>query len=87
IPGKTKISYAGRVYNDKELVNLVDASLDFWLTAGRYADKFESRFAKFLGLKYCLLVNSGSSANLLAVTALTSSKLGKRQLKPGDEVI
>ena len=87
IPGKTRVNYAGRVYDEKELVNLVDASLDFWLTAGRYADKFESRFAKFLGLKYCLLVNSGSSANLLAVTALTSSKLGKRQLKPGDEVI
>ena len=87
IPGKTKINYAGRVYDEKEMINLVDASLDFWLTAGKYAAKFEKEFAKFLGLKYCLLTNSGSSANLLAISALTSAKLGKRRLKPGDEVV
>ena len=87
IPGKTKVNYAGRIYNEKEMINLIDASLDFWLTAGRYARKFEEQFAKFLGVKYCLLANSGSSANLLAISALTSPKLGKRRLKPGDEVI
>ena len=87
VPGKTMIKYAGRVYDEKEMINLADASLDFWLTAGRYARKFEEEFAKFLGAKYCLLTNSGSSANLLAVSALTSPKLGKQRLKPGDEVI
>jgi len=87
IPGKSRINYAGRVYDEKEMINLVDASLDFWLTAGRYARQFEQSFAKFLGAKYCLLTNSGSSANLLAISALTSPKLGKRRLKPGDEVI
>ena len=87
IPGQTKINYAGRVYNEKEMINLVDASLDFWLTAGRYAKQFEQEFAKFLGAKYCLLTNSGSSANLLAISALTSPKLGERRLKPGDEVV
>jgi len=87
IPGKTRINYAGRVYDEKEMINLVDASLDFWLTAGRYARKFEEEFAKFLGVEYCLLANSGSSANLLAISALTSHKLGQRRLKPGDEVI
>jgi len=87
IPGKTRINYAGRVYNEKEIVNLVDASLDFWLTAGRYAEKFERNLAGFLGIKHCLLTNSGSSANFLAVSALTSSLLKERRLKPGDEVI
>ena len=87
IIGKTRIDYAGRIYDEKEMINLVDASLDFWLTAGRYAKQFEEEFAKFLGLKYCLLTNSGSSANLLAISALTSPKLGKRRLKSGDEVI
>lgn len=87
IPGKTRIDYAGRIYDEKEIINLVDASLDFWLTAGRYARKFEEEFAKFLGVEYCLLTNSGSSANLLAISALTSSKLGERRLKLGDEVI
>ena len=87
IPGKTMIKYAGRVYDEKEMINLTDASLDFWLTAGRYAKKFEGEFAKFLDAKYCLLTNSGSSANLLAISALTSPKLGKQRLKPGDEVI
>lgn len=87
IPGNTVIRYAGRVYDEEELVNLVDASLDFWLTAGRYAEKFERDLAKFLGIKHCLLTNSGSSANLLAVSALTSPLLKDRQIKPGDEVI
>ena len=87
IPGKTPVHYAGRVYDEKELINLVDSSLDFWLTAGRYAEKFERGLARFLGIKHCLLVNSGSSANLLAVSALTSPLLKRRQLKPGDEVI
>lgn len=87
ISGKTKIPYAGRVYDEKELITLVDASLDFWLTAGRYAQEFEKKLAEFLGAKYCLLTNSGSSANLLAVSSLTSPLLKERQLKPGDEVI
>jgi CDP-6-deoxy-D-xylo-4-hexulose-3-dehydrase len=87
IPGKSNISYAGRVYDEKELISLVDASLDFWLTTGRYADQFEKELAAFLSVKYCLLTNSGSSANLLAVSALTSPKLGEKRLKPSDEVI
>ncbi len=87
IPGKSYINYAGRVYDEEELMNLVDASLDFWLTAGRYAKKFEEMLSEFLGLKYCVLTNSGSSANLLAVSALTSPLLKKKRLKPGDEVI
>lgn len=87
IPGETRINYAGRVYDEKEMISLVDASLDFWLTTGRYAKQFEEELAKFLGVKYCLLTNSGSSANLLAVSALTSSKLGEKRLMPGDEVI
>ncbi|MBM3251249.1 MAG: lipopolysaccharide biosynthesis protein RfbH [Candidatus Omnitrophica bacterium] len=87
IPGKTLINYAGRVYDYKEMINLVDSSLDFWLTAGRYTKQFEKKLAEFLGMKYCLLVNSGSSANLLAITALTSPLLGKRGLKNGEEVI
>jgi CDP-4-dehydro-6-deoxyglucose reductase, E1 len=87
IPGKTYINYSGRTYDKKEIINLVDSSLDFWLTAGRFAEDFEKKLAKLLGLKYCMLVNSGSSANLLALTALTSPKLGSKRLKPGDEVI
>ena len=87
IPGKDKINYAGRVYDEKEMINLVDASLDFWLTAGRFARQFEEELAKFLGIKYCLLTNSGSSANLLAISALTSPLLKEKQLVPGDEVI
>src|SRR5512136_458296 len=86
-PGSSRINYAGRVYDEKELISLVDASLDFWLTTGRYADQFEKDLAAFLGVKYCLLTNSGSSANLLALSALTSPKLGKKRLEPGDEVI
>ena len=87
IPGKTPVRYAGRVFNEKEMINLVDASLDFWLTAGRYAEEFESGFAEFLGVSDAILVNSGSSANLVAMSTLTSPKLGGRQLVPGDEVI
>lgn len=87
VPRQTRIPYAGRVYDEKELVYLVDVSLDFWLTAGRYAERFEKCLADFLGVKYCLLTNSGSSANLLAVSALTSPLLKERRLKPGDEVI
>ena len=87
IPGTSHIPYAGRVYDEKEMIALVDASLDFWLTTGRYAEQFEKGLAEFLGMKYCLLTNSGSSANLLAVSALTSPKLGEKQLTPGDEVI
>lgn len=87
VEGESVISFAGRVYDEDELVSLVDASLDFWLTSGRYAEEFERDFAKYMNVKYCLLTNSGSSANLLALTAFTSPKLGEKRLKPGDEVI
>lgn len=87
MPGKSKIPYSGRVYDENEMISLVDSALDFWLTAGRFAKQFEGEFADFLGVKHCLLTNSGSSANLLAISALTSPKLGDKQLKPGDEVI
>ncbi len=87
IPGKSLINYGGRVYDEREIINLVDSSLDFWLTAGRYAREFEQKLGKFLGIKYCMLTNSGSSANLLAISALTSPLLKERSLKPGDEVI
>ncbi len=87
IPGKSIIPYSGRIYDEKELMCLVDSALEFWLTAGRFARQFEKEFAEFLGVKHCLLTNSGSSANLLAISALTSPTLGDRQLKPGDEVI
>ena len=82
-----RIPYASRVYDENEFVNLIDSSLEFWLTAGRYANKFEKEFAEYLGVKYCSLVNSGSSANLLAFMALTSPLLEDRQIKRGDEVI
>ncbi len=82
-----RIPYASRVYDDKEMVNLVDSALEFWLTAGRFTDKFESEFGKYLGVKYVSLVNSGSSANLLAFSTLTSPLLKERQIKRGDEVI
>ena len=82
-----RIPYAGRVFDEAEMECLVDASLDFWLTAGRYADRFEQELAGFLGVKHCSLVNSGSSANLLAFMALTSPELGERQIRRGDEVI
>lgn len=87
LPGKTYIPVSGKVFDAAELLHLVDASLDFWLTAGSYAQKFEQRFADWMGVKHCLLVNSGSSANLLALSTLTSPKLGERRLQPGDEVI
>ncbi len=87
IPGETRVNYAGRVYDEREIISLVDASLDFWLTAGRYAKQLEEELAKFIGVKYCLLTNSGSSANLLAISALTSPKLGEKRLHPGEEVI
>ncbi|GAI96571.1 unnamed protein product [marine sediment metagenome] len=72
IPGKTNINYAGRVYDEKEMISLVDASLDFWLTSGRFAQQFEKEFAKFLGLKYCLLTNSGSSAKSFTTSIIVS---------------
>jgi CDP-4-dehydro-6-deoxyglucose reductase, E1 len=87
VPGKTKVNYAGRIFDDNELVNLVDSSLDFWLTEGRYSESFSEKIAEFLGVENVLLTNSGSSANLLAFSALTSEKLGDKRLKPGDEVI
>ncbi|MBE6531683.1 MAG: lipopolysaccharide biosynthesis protein RfbH [Ruminococcaceae bacterium] len=82
-----RIPYASRVYDSEEMCNLVDSSLEFWLTSGRYTESFESEFAKYLGVRYCALVNSGSSANLLAFMALTSPLLGERAILPGDEVI
>ncbi len=82
-----RIPYASRVYDSAEMCGLVDSALDFWLTAGRYTQRFEERFAGYLGVKHCSLVNSGSSANLLAFMALTSPLLGERQVKPGDEMI
>jgi CDP-4-dehydro-6-deoxyglucose reductase, E1 len=85
-PGE-RIPYAGRVFDEREIAALVDASLDFWLTTGRYAERFEREFADFLGVQHCSLTNSGSSANLLAFMALTSPKLGDRRIKKGDEVI
>ena len=87
VPGESPVRYAGRVFDADELIHLVEAALDFWLTTGRFADQFEREFARFFGLKHAILVNSGSSANLLALSCLTSPKLGERQLKPGDEVI
>lgn len=82
-----RIPYASRVYDSKEMVNLVDSSLEFWLTSGRYTDEFEQKLSRFLGVKFCSLVNSGSSANLNAFMALTSPLLGERRIYPGDEVI
>lgn len=82
-----RIPYASRVYDHEEMVNLVDSALEFWLTAGRYTEQFEREFARYLGVKYCSLVNSGSSANLNAFMALTSDLLGERKINRGDEVI
>lgn len=87
IPGETKVNYGGRYFDAEEMVNLVDSSLDFWLTAGPWAHRFETRFAKWLGVKHCSLVNSGSSANLVAFMTLTAHELGERRIKRGDEVI
>ncbi|MBO7424207.1 MAG: lipopolysaccharide biosynthesis protein RfbH [Clostridiales bacterium] len=82
-----RIPYASRVYGHEEMVNLVDSSLEFWLTAGRYTDQFEKAFAEYLGVRFCSLVNSGSSANLNAFMALTSPLLKERAIKRGDEII
>lgn len=82
-----RISYASRVFDEKEMCSLTDAMLDFWLTTGRFSDQFESEFAKWIGVKYAHLVNSGSSANLIAFSVLTAPELGERQIKRGDEVI
>ena len=87
VPGRTRVNYGGRYFDDAEMVNLVDASLDFWLTAGPWASRFEKGMAEWLGVKYCSLVNSGSSANLLAFYALTAHELGERRIRRGDEVI
>ena len=87
VPGETPVPVSGRVFDEEEIQYLVDSSLDFWLTTGRFADQFEREFAKFIGVREAILINSGSSANLLAVSALTSEKLGDRSLMPGDEVI
>lgn len=86
-PGKTRVNYAGRVFNEDELVNAIEASLDFWLTEGRFSEEFAEKISDFLGIEHVLLTNSGSSANLLAFAALTSEKLGEKRLKTGDEVI
>ena len=82
-----RIPYASRVYDSEEMCNLVDSSLEFWLTSGRYTDEFEKKFAEYLGVRFCSLVNSGSSANLLAFMTLTSPLLGDKAVKRGDEVI
>ena len=87
VPGKSRINYAGRVFDEKEIQAAVEASLDFWLTEGRFARQFQNELASKIGVKHALLVNSGSSANLLALSALTSHLLKDRRLKPGDEVI
>ncbi len=82
-----RISYAARVFDEKEMQSLTDAMLDFWLTTGRFAERFEKEFAKWIGVRYAHLVNSGSSANLIAFMALTAPELGERQIRKGDEVI
>jgi CDP-4-dehydro-6-deoxyglucose reductase, E1 len=87
VPGKSKVNYAGRVFDQQEMVNAVEASLDFWLTEGRFSETFAEKISEFLGVVSVLLTNSGSSTNLLAFAALTSERLGERRLKPSDEVI
>ena len=87
IPGESIVRYAGRIFDENEIVNLVDSSLDFWLTAGQHAEAFENELADFLDVEDTILVNSGSSANLVALSSLTSPSLLNRQLRPGDEVI
>jgi len=87
VPGESAVPVAGRVFDAADVCSLVDSSLDFWLTTGRFAAQFEKEFARWFGVRTATLVNSGSSANLLAVTSLTSPKLGDRRLRPGDEVI
>jgi len=87
IQGETPINYAGRVFDEKEIQAAVEALLDFWLTKGRFARQLQSELAAMIGVKYARLVNSGTSANLMALSALTSHLLKDRRLKPGDEVI
>ena len=87
VEGETYVNYGGRFFDEKEMVNLVDSSLDFWLTSGPWVKEFETKMAEYLGIKFCSLTNSGSSANLLAFMALTSQELGERRIKRGDEVI
>ena len=82
-----RVSYASRVYDEKEMQSLTDAVLDFWLTTGRFAEQFEKEFAAWIGVKFAHLVNSGSSANLIAFSVLTAPELGERQIRRGDEVI
>ena len=86
-PSETYVNYAGRVYDEHEMVSLVDSALDFWLTSGRFTDQFQKEFSNFFKVKHSILCNSGSSADLLAISSLTSPKLGTRQLKVEDEVI
>ncbi|HYW54628.1 MAG TPA: lipopolysaccharide biosynthesis protein RfbH [Dongiaceae bacterium] len=87
VPDQDNVPVSGRAFDERELMALVDSSLDFWLTTGRYAARFETEFARWFGVRECILVNSGSSANLCALMALTSPALGERRLRPGDEVI
>src|SRR5271165_2047088 len=86
-PGEDAVPVSGRTFDDRELVSLVDSALDFWLTSGRFARQFERDFARWFGVRECILVNSGSSANLVAIMTLTAEELGERRLRPGDEVI
>lgn len=87
VPGETYVNYGGRYFDHEEMINLIDSSLDFWLTTGPWAKKFEKGLAEYQGVKYCSLVNSGSSANLLAFMALTSPTLEERRINRGDEVM
>jgi CDP-6-deoxy-D-xylo-4-hexulose-3-dehydrase len=87
VPGEDYVSYAGRVFDEREMEAAVDSTLDFWLTLGEHGKAFESELAGYLGVRYCVLVNSGSSANLIALSSLTSPKIGDRRIRPGDEVI
>ena len=87
VPGTSKIGYAGRVIDEHEILNLIESSLECWLTYGRFSKAFEKKFSDFLGVRFCSLVNSGSSANLLAFMTLTSEQLGLRKIQRGDEVI
>src|SRR3978361_347024 len=87
VPGVSPVPVSGRVFDAADIQSLMDSTRDFWLTSGRFATQFEREFARFCGVRKSLLVNSGSSADLVALTTLTSPKLGDRRLKPGDEVI
>ena len=87
VPGESQIPVTGKVFGENEILNAIRASIDFWLTSGPYTEEFESAFAKIVGMRHAFMVNSGSSANLLALSALTSPRIGERQLLPGDEVL